>query len=671
MNNIPKDADKIFIVDYAPIFANLKPAEKNLILQKSKIVEFRKGDIIYKRLDAPDAFYCVVSGRVRIYNIIGGEKETLEYLNCGKYFGMISLLTGEPHSVTAEAANDSKILKIDKQDFQTILEKVPQLAIDLSKTLSRRLRKKDTLEKRIFESHIISVYSAAGGTGCTMYAFNLALSLRKETARGVILVDISKSTNGAPRVKLDGQFLLEASIREFMLKEPLSGMGILNIWHDQIDSTYSANLNVLLTYLTGEYHYVVVDLPALMDEAVFQTLSQSDMIHIITDCHEDNLIKTKNLISQLFAQVKYPQEKIKVILNIKKEEPRFSDERIAKTLSSKIYATLPWLKPEEQVERVVLEQPHTEYARAVRRIAREIGGVRVGLVLSGGAALGLAHIGVIKVLERENIPIDIVVGSSMGALIASLWAAGLSSDDLEQIALEFNQNKKKVFRLLVDPIFPKMSFFKGRQIRRLLTRYIGNQTFKDLKFPLKVVALNLSRREEVVFDSGSLVDAVMASIAIPGIFSPVKIKHDLLIDGGTIAPLPLGPLVKMGIKKIIAVNVLPSPQEIILASERKQRRFEEAKRQAQARGFFAKMGFWLRTHFEQMLFPNILDIIINSIEAMEYVIAQGSCQKADVVIQPTIYGVDWFEFFKAAQLIKKGEEETERALSAIKSVIKE
>ena len=170
------DPDKSFIINYAPIFADLSTSDKNLIIEKSRVVEYKKGDIIYKQSDPPHAFYCVIIGRVRVFNITSGKKEVLEYLNCGKYFGIISLLTQEPHSVNAEAANDSKILMINKEDFQAILNKIPKLAIDLSKTLSRRLRKKDTQEKRIFESNILSIFSAVREVGRTMYAINLALS---------------------------------------------------------------------------------------------------------------------------------------------------------------------------------------------------------------------------------------------------------------------------------------------------------------------------------------------------------------------------------------------------------------------------------------------------------------------------------------------------------------
>lgn len=657
------DPDKSFIVNYAPLFADLSTPEKILIMEKSKVVEYKKGDIIYKQSDPPNAFYCVIIGRVRIFNISSGKKEALEYLNCGKYFGMISLLTGETHSVNAEAANDSKILMINKEDFQALLNKTPKLAIDLSKTLSRRLRKKDAQEKRIFESNILSIFSAVKEVGRTMYAHNLALGLKKETGKNVIAINVAKGTCQLPKAPclLDAAFLTDSAIRQAILQDKDSGISILNISYDSANSAYADNLNALLTYLTGDYHYVIVDLPALTDAVVFQILNQSDTIHIVTDYDTGNLEKTKALISDLFQKVNYPQDKIRVIVNSGRQGQRLSYEEAHRYLNYKIYSVLP---------RAVLTEPNNEYAKAIKRIARDVGDVRVGLALSGGAAFGLAHIGVIRVLEKENIPIDAVAGSSIGALIGALWAIGLNSQELTKIGMILN-NKKKVFSLMIEPSFPKLSFSKGRRMRAFLEKYIGDKTFQDTKFPFKIVACNLSKRQEMVYDSGRLVDAIMASIAIPGIFIPGGENSDLIIDGGIIAPVPIGTLVRMGIKKIIAVNVFPSPENIKQNYEFNLRRMDEEKRQAGQKGFFAKIAYNLRLRFNRMLFPNILDIIVNSIQTMEYVIAEADCQKANVVLRPIATGVDWYEFFKAEALINKGEEEANASFAGLKALIRE
>lgn len=678
-----KDQDKSFIVDYAPIFANLNLFEKNLIIERSKVVEYKKDDLIYKELDPPDAFYCVITGRVRI--VSGKRKnETLEYLHCGNYFGIISLLTGDSHSVNAIAANDSKILKIEKDDFQVILSHIPHLAIDLSKTLSKRLRKKDTEEKKIFESNIISIFSAVKGIGRTRYAVSLAVNLKKETERNVLLLDISKRANEVCRaldiaktddsdwavIKLDTPFFTSKVIQSAIIKDEPSGLDILNVAHEHSDGRYTANLSALLTQLAGEYHYVVVDLLAEPDDVVYQALRQSDIINIVTDNNIENLGKTKVLIEGLEKRIKLPQDKLKIVINEKKGQGYLSAKEAPGFLGNKIYAVLPMFWGDSHEDKAARQLLEDEYNKTLRRIVREIGDVRVGLALSGGAAFGLAHVGVIKVLERENIPIDVVVGSSMGALIAAFWAAGLNASELEKVLIEFN-SPRKVFHLLLDFCFPKLSFAKGKRIKKFLHKVIDKKTFQDANIPIKIVACNISKRSKFIFESGSLADAVMASIAIPGLFAPVKVNGDLLVDGGIIEPVPIATLVKMGIKKIIAVDTLPRPEHILQNYDFNQKQSELLMKQAKAKGFFAKIAYRLKARMKNAFFPNIFDVIVNSIQTLESAVSESNCQMADVVVRPFALGADWFEFYKIEALIEKGEEETKKALPDIKNLLKE
>jgi predicted acylesterase/phospholipase RssA/CRP-like cAMP-binding protein len=670
---ISKDnSDKSFIINHASLFANLSSLEKKLILEKSEVIDYKKGSIIYKQFDPPDAFYCVISGKVRISDTVGGEKELLELLHCGKYFGIISLLTGELHSVNAEAVNDSKVLRINKEDFHTVLKMVPDLAIDLSRILSRRLSKKYAHGKRVFESSIISVIGTARGGRGALYAENLSISLKKETGRSIILIKILSGVDQAvPQALnlLQVNFNAGSIIKDAIVKDADSGINILNITCNNLnDGVCSGNINFLLSFLASDFHFIILDISDLINTDIFGILDQSDVIHLITDYDTRSMQETKVLISELSQRIKYPHDRIKVIVNADIISKIFSVEEVSKLLDFKIYAMLPSYLG--KAIKITLEEPHCEYTKAVRRIAREVGDVRIGLALSGGAAFGLAQIGVIKVLESEDIPIDAITGSSIGALIGALWACGLNSDELKKIVSELN-SKKKVLGLLFEPHFPRLSFSKGRRLKKFLEKHIGKKTFQDTWLPLKIVTCNLTRRQEFIYDSGNIVDAVMASIAIPGLFTPIKTDGNLVVDGGIINPIPISVLAKMGIKKVIAVNVFPSPQDIGLSIEFKSRRMEEEKRQAEKKGFFAKIKHNLGISFNKILFPNILDIIVNSIQMLEFVIAEQDCRRANIVIRPVGVGVDWIEFFKADELIKIGEEETRKSLAALKSLISE
>ena len=670
--DIPKDnSDKSFIINHASLFANLSSPEKKLILEKSEVIDYKKGSIIYKQFDPPDAFYCVISGKVRISDTVAGERELLELLHCGKYFGIISLLTGELHSVSAEAVTDSKVLRINKEDFHIILKMIPDLAIDLSRILSRRLRKKDAHGKKVFESSVISVIGATKGAGGALYAENLAISLKQETGRSIILIKVLsdvKVASGALNL-LQVNFSAGSIIKGSIIKDTDSGIDILNIICDSLDNgAYANNINFLLSFLASDFHFIIVDISVLIDTDVFGILDQSDIIHLVTDYDTKSMHDAEVLISELSQRIKYPHDRIKVIVNADMISKIFSHEEVTKLLDFKVYAILPNYLG--KVGKIILDEPHSGYAKAVKKIAREVGDVRIGLALSGGAAFGLAQIGVIKVFESQDIPIDAITGSSIGALIGALWACGLNSDELIKIVSELN-SKKKVLALLFEPHFPRFSFSKGKRLKKFLEKHIGNRTFQDTIIPLKIVTCNLTKRQEVIYDSGKIVDAVMASIAIPGLFTPIKRDGDLVVDGGIINPIPISALTKMGIKKVIAVNVFPSPQDVGLSIEFKSRRMEEEKKQAGKKGLFAKIKYNLGASFNKILFPNILDIIVNSIQTLEFVIAEQDCRRANIVIRPIGVGVDWIEFFKADELIKIGEEETRKSLEALKILINE
>ena len=187
--------NKQLILKQLPLFAGLSEPELGLVAQRSRLMDVGKDEIVYAEGDPPDALYIVVTGRARIFTMAAtGREDTLEYVHRGDYFGVISLLTKQPHSVTVKAVNDSILIKIQQEDFDELITKIPSLALHVSRTLSRRLsQKRQSRAKQVFESTIVSVYSASRETGRTQYAINLATSISRETGKRVILVDMSLS----------------------------------------------------------------------------------------------------------------------------------------------------------------------------------------------------------------------------------------------------------------------------------------------------------------------------------------------------------------------------------------------------------------------------------------------------------------------------------------------
>jgi len=659
------------------LFSDVNESQLEFIAGRCRLAEYEKEEVIYRQGDPPDALYGLVSGRVRVF-VQGPQntEETLEVLHRGDYFGTISLLTNEPHSVTAQAINDSILIRVKRADFEAILREVPSIAIHLSTTLSRRLRQRELPAKKVFESTLISIYSPVKDAGRTMYAINLASSLKKETGKRVILLDISPTGEEICRalgvtqcpvpLRLKGMSFDHSRATAAILQHPASGIHILNIAHDPKVVSDVTQVTPLLSYLSNLYHFVITDLPHEMDRTTFKALVQADVIHLVSDDALEHLEAAARVVRELEKTIQQAVNRVRVVIN--EISGGVSIEERVEILGRRVYATLPVVtNPPAPGHPVVLTHPDWEYARAIRRIAREIGEVLVGLVLGSGAAMGLSHIGVLKVLEEEQIPIDIIAGSSIGALIGAFWSSGLSSKDLEVIASEF-RSKRSLFKL-IDLTIPKSGIFTGRRISKLLHRHLGDLSFRELKVPLKVTACDYSRRELIVLEEGRLVDAVRASVSIPAIFEPIKVAGRWLIDGGVLDPVPVDVLHSVGVHKIIAVNTLPSPEDILRRHQELAEEMQRRSRQVQTQGWIQVLKFRLLRAWMEWSEPNIFDVIMHTMQGMEFELAEIQCAQADVVLHPTIPRVNWYEFYSVDQLIRRGEEEAQTHLSAIKKLV--
>ncbi|MCS7239891.1 MAG: patatin-like phospholipase family protein [Candidatus Bipolaricaulota bacterium] len=184
---------------------------------------------------------------------------------------------------------------------------------------------------------------------------------------------------------------------------------------------------------------------------------------------------------------------------------------------------------------------------------------RVGLALGSGGARGAAHVGVLKVLEREGIKVSAIAGASIGAMVGGAYAAGLPLARIEEEWL--TTSRAKLLKSFL-PTFPRTGLTSGSGLRRYLREILGEVRIEDLPVPFAAVATDLDTGKPVVLRSGPLVEAIRASTAIPGVFQPVRWEGRLLVDGGLVEPLPVRVCRELGAEVVIAVDTNPAPRPI-------------------------------------------------------------------------------------------------------------
>lgn len=258
--------------------------------------------------------------------------------------------------------------------------------------------------------------------------------------------------------------------------------------------------------------------------------------------------------------------------------------------------------------------------------------IKVGIALGGGGARGLAHIGVLKALEEEDVPIGAISGTSVGALIGGLYAAGISTAQMEQMTQEIgwssltNYSRFSLLRLMVTG--QKLS---TNNMEVYLRRHIGDTRFDELKIPFSCVATDIQTGEKLVFREGPVALAARASATIPGMFEPVPFRHRFLVDGGLVSNLPTDLVALMGADPIVAVDVTAD-----------------------------------FVHAQQ---KNVLDVLNQAIYIQSERLTQDELSRAQVVIRPRLDDITMMDLSRSDECIDAGTLAGRRAVPQIKRLI--
>jgi NTE family protein len=257
--------------------------------------------------------------------------------------------------------------------------------------------------------------------------------------------------------------------------------------------------------------------------------------------------------------------------------------------------------------------------------------LKLGIALGSGNFLGFSHIGVLKILEENNLKPEYIAGSSIGAIIGACYALNPNPKELEK---EMYLLRRLDFLKMIALSNLKISLISPKKIKIYLAKLIGNKLFSDTKIPLSIIAADLISGKEIVFTKGKIIDAVMASISIPGIFPPIKMKDKLLVDGGLLNPTPSNVVKKMGADVVIGVDLTMN-----------------------------------RIKLEK---TNIFNILIRSFDILRIQSAKFILPEDDkefITIRPDTNKLQSFKVYETEKFVKEGEKAAKKKLKIIKKAM--
>ena len=475
------------VVHLLHLFKGLDAEVLEELVPEVEWVSLRSGETLFRQGDAADATFFVISGRLRVVAEEASGPRVLNEVGPGESVGEMALLTDEDRSATVYAVRDAQLARLDEATFRRFIESHPAALKRITEFVVRRLRFQSGAgipERPRLAT--IAVVPARPGTSAAAFAEGLTAALAQHG-----------SASHLNRSRVD---------------DALGRPGVAELPEEDPDAM---RLVQWLNERETSYRYVVYEADASWSGWSERAIRQADHVLVVADAGGDPALGENELRMRERGRTARAPERSLVLL--------------WKPGSSGPSDTARWLE-----QRDFARHYHVRGAEPgdLARLARVLTGNAVGLVLGGGGARGFAHIGVLRALAELAVPVDLVGGTSIGAVVAAQAAMGLGPAEIREVA-------RTQFASLFDPTLPVVSLLAGRRIGAKLTDAFGRVEIEDLAIPFFCVSTNLTQATEVVHHRGLLAKAVRASISLPGILPPVASGGDLLVDGGLTNNLPI------------------------------------------------------------------------------------------------------------------------------------
>jgi len=464
-------------------------------------LRLRAGDVLFRAGDTSDDLYFVVGGRLRA---IAADGRALTEASPGESVGEVALLTGEPRSASVLAVRDSELVRVSRQAFDEIVAKYPRVMETIARIVVRRLRAKERPEPAT-SAKCIAVLAAGPRMPTSEFCERLARAF--QSVGPTLHLTSARFRN-----------LLDRAGIEDVAEHEATGIR-LTAWLDEQES---------------HYRFLIYEAHAGATAWTRRCLRQADEVVLVADAASDPTPDDTERL--LFGADGAPSRARCTLVLLHPDSSRMPA------------GTARWF-----TGRSVHRHFHVrlDSDSDFRRVARCVAGVATGIVFGGGGARGLAHVGVIRALREANVAMDMIGGTSMGAVMAGL--AGMELD-WKQI-LEVNREawlKQKPHKEYGPPV---ISLIRSRRLDRVAHQIWGELDIEDLWLNFFCISCNLSTSEMRVHERGLLWKAIRASAALPGVFVPVLDRGFVLVDGGVVNNLPGDVMRERSCRRVVVVDV--------------------------------------------------------------------------------------------------------------------
>jgi NTE family protein len=631
-----------------PLFSCFTADELEVLTTIFVDVAYRRHDTICTAGEHGETFFVLVSGELEVWSA-DAVPRCINRLGAGDYFGEMSLLLGSPRSATVTVTRNARLLSLDKAAFDRFFAHNAKVLEYFSHVLARQLGGMARGQEHHAGTLVIAVDAVPGLRGKTLVSTALATLLADMTGREVLLArlqPVGREPGGdLPAALADLAHEPADAIRR-RARTRAGNVPVLWIGPSRDARTESEidALSAVVTRLADEFAYVVLDLPRTPGPLATAGTDVADvLVRIVDRADAASAVPAAGATRTYTVVNRYNASSPQIAINhcepfVLPDDPALHD-----------------LAPFEQADHVRTSST-TGTAPTLHRLARKILGMTVGLALGGGAAFGLAHIGVFKVLEDNGIPIDLLAGASMGSIVALGYAAGIRADRMLELA-RTNGTKLKTLSALLDVTLTRPGFLSGDRLVAIFAPMAEPiERFDQLVLPCRTVATDIQTGERVTIGTGRIADGFRASAAVPMLWAPLELDGRVLVDGGVVDPVPADVVREMGADVCIAVNAVPRLKKDV---------------QTVLARFYRGINPLTYLAPGSRDLPNMFDVIMNSMQTLQYELGNFKAIAADVRINPDLSAYTWIEFYRPQEMIERGAEAAERAIPEIKRVLAE